>query len=102
MNNSSIVTNFSTEKVSNTAEFSGPGKPLVLQLLFGLISLMAFGGNGVFCVVIMRHRRLKRSPYHLLIFSLAFTDMLTGKPNKQHLKQGYPTFSVFPDSFTAF
>ena len=32
------------------------------------------------CFVITRHQRvLLRSPYHILIFSLAITDMLTGK-----------------------
>ena len=55
-------------------------KPLVLQILFGVISLLSFGGNGLFCFVITRHHRvLLRSPYHILIFSLAITDMLTGK-----------------------
>lgn len=55
-------------------------KPLVLQILFGVISLLSFGGNGFFCFVITRHHRvLLRSPYHILIFSLAITDMLTGK-----------------------
>lgn len=55
-------------------------KPLVLQILFGVISLLSFGGNGLFCFVITRHHRvLLRSPYHILIFSLVITDMLTGK-----------------------
>ena len=55
-------------------------KPLLLQILFGVIALLSFGGNGLFCFVITRHHRLLlRSPYHILIFSLAVTDMLTGK-----------------------
>ena len=55
-------------------------RPLVLQILFGVISLLSFGGNGLFCFVITRHHRvLLRSPYHILILSLAITDMLTGK-----------------------
>ena len=45
-----------------------------------MIALLSFGGNGLFCFVITRHHRLLlRSPYHILIFSLAITDMLSGK-----------------------
>ena len=77
MNNSSYNTNSTLDGLPNTEDFSS-GKPVILQVLFCVISLLAFGGNGVFGVVIIRHRRLLRSPYHILIFSLAVTDMLTG------------------------
>ena len=51
----------------------------ILQVLFTIIAVMAFFGNGSFCVVILQRRRFLRSSYNLLIFSLALTDLLTGK-----------------------
>ena len=86
MNNSSIN---AIPSSSNTADDLNTDKPVVLQVLFSVISLLAFGGNGLFCAVILRHHRLLRSPYHILIFSLAVTDMLTGKLKKD--RQNYAT-----------
>ena len=51
----------------------------LLPVAFGLIAAIAFIGNGLLCVVILKNYRMLRSAYNLLIFSLAVTDMLTGR-----------------------
>lgn len=50
----------------------------VVQVFLGVISVSAFLGNGLVCVVIMRNREILRSAYNTFLFSLAVTDMLTG------------------------
>ena len=51
----------------------------LLPVAFGLIAAIAVIGNGLLCVVILKNYRMLRSAYNLLIFSLAVTDMLTGR-----------------------
>ena len=51
----------------------------LLPVAFGLIAAIALFGNGLLCVVILKNYRMLRSAYNLLIFSLAVTDMLTGR-----------------------
>lgn len=50
----------------------------LLRVAFGVIALMAFVSNGLLCVVILKNRKMLKSAYNLLIFSLAVTDLLTG------------------------
>ena len=61
---------------------STPSLPLaysyLLRIAFGIIALMGFVSNGLLCVVILKNRKMLRSAYNLLIFSLAVTDLLTG------------------------
>ena len=53
---------------------------LVLQVLFSFIAVLAIFGNGFLCAVMLRdHRRFLRSSYNVFIFSLALTDIITGK-----------------------
>lgn len=52
---------------------------LVVQVFLGGISVLSILGNGLVCVVIMRNRDMLRSAYNMFLFSLATTDMLTGK-----------------------
>ena len=51
----------------------------LLPVAFGFIAALAFIGNGLFCILILKNYRMLRSAYNLLIFSLAVTDMITGK-----------------------
>lgn len=50
-----------------------------LRVTFGAIAALAFLGNGLVCAVILRSRTMLKNSYNLLILSLAFTDMFTGK-----------------------
>ena len=50
-----------------------------LRVTFGVIALLAVLGNGLVCAVILRCRRMLQNSYNLMILSLAFTDMFTGK-----------------------
>lgn len=86
MNNTSInTTASSTNKLEENS--SSQDKPhVILQTLFSFIAVLAFCGNGLLCVVILRRRRFLRSSYNLLIFSLGVTDMLTGKYNMNYQK----------------
>lgn len=79
MNNTSINTlAWSRNKLQEDS--SNQREPhVILQTLFSIIAALAFCGNGLLCFVILQRRRFLRSSYNLLIFSLAVTDMLTGK-----------------------
>jgi len=50
-----------------------------LRVTFGFIALLAVLGNGLVCAVILRCRKMLKNSYNLMILSLAFTDMFTGK-----------------------
>ena len=80
MNNTTInTTTWSTSTLGKDTSSSQVNPHVILQVLFSIIAVMAFCGNGFLCVVILQHRRFLRSSYNLLIFSLALTDLLTGK-----------------------
>ena len=53
--------------------------PNVVRVFLGGVSLLAFLGNGLVCLAILRNRNVLRFPYNKFLFSLAITDMLTGK-----------------------
>ena len=80
------MTNFTTStNLTNTTASGLPTKSsptlaysYLLLVAFGIIALMAFTGNGLLCIVILRNYRMLSSAYNLLILSLAATDMLTG------------------------
>ena len=70
---------------TNNSVSSPPGTPstplaysYLLRVAFGIIALNACVSNGLLCVVILKNRKMLRSAYNLLIFSLAVTDLLTG------------------------
>ena len=72
--------NFTNNSLSSPP--ATPSTPLaysyLLQVAFGIIALKACVSNGLLCVVILKNRKMLRSAYNLLIFSLAVTDLLTG------------------------
>ena len=76
-NMSANATNNSVSSLP-TAPSSHLAYSYLLRVAFGIIALMAFLSNGLLCVVILRNRKMLKSAYNLLIFSLAVTDMLTG------------------------
>ena len=67
-----------TANLTATDEVPSQSSLLVVQVFLGGISVSAFLGNGVVCVVIMRNREILTSAYNTFLFSLAVTDMLTG------------------------
>ena len=60
-----------------------PSTPLaysyLLRVAFGIIAIKACVSNGLLCVVILKNHKMLKSAYNLLIFSLAVTDLLTGR-----------------------
>ena len=68
----------STVNLTATDEVPSSSCLLVVQVFLGGISVSAFLGNGLVCVVVMRNREILRSAYNTFLFSLAITDMLTG------------------------
>lgn len=68
----------STTNLTATNEVPSSSSLLVVQVFLGGISVSAFLGNALVCVVIMRNREILRSAYNTFLFSLAITDMLTG------------------------
>jgi len=78
--NANSTANWTNTTVNWTAtdEVPYPSSLLVVQVFLGGISVSAFLGNGLVCVVIMRNREILRSAYNTFLFSLAITDMLTG------------------------
>ena len=73
---SNKTTEFSTEESPPSSSHSG----IVIQAVFGVIALLSFLGNFLFCVVLLRKRKryLLKKPYNILLLVLAVTDMLTG------------------------
>lgn len=49
------------------------------HVFFGIIAVLAFVGNFLICVVIVRKKRLLSKQYNILILNLAVTDLLTGE-----------------------
>ena len=52
---------------------------IVFGVLFALVSLIAFIGNLISCIVLLKHRYLLKKPHHALIFMWSVIDLLTGK-----------------------
>lgn len=78
---SNKTTEFSTETTEFSTEESPPSSShsgIVIQAVFGIIALLSFVGNFLFCVVLLRKRYLLKKPYNILLLVLAVTDMLTG------------------------
>jgi len=70
------LTNISTP---TTPPASAVAYSYLLPVAFGFIAALAFIGHGFFCILMLKNYRMLRSAYNLLIFSLAVTDMITGK-----------------------
>ena len=68
----------STVNLTATDEVPYSSSLLVVQVFLGGISVSAFLGNGLVCVVVMLNRDILRSAYNTFLFGLAITDMLTG------------------------
>ena len=64
----------STEESLPSSNRSG----IAMQAVFGVIALLSFLGNLLFCVVLLRKKCLLKKPYNILLLVLAVTDMLTG------------------------
>ena len=83
------LTNISTPPTPPT---SAVASSYLLPVTFGFIAALAFIGNGLFCILMLKNYRMLRSAYNLLIFSLAVTDMITGK-RFQKSNQSFPSLS---------
>jgi len=46
--------------------------------MFGLIAVLSFLLNSLFCVIMMKKPTMLKRPRNILLFSLAITDLLTG------------------------
>ena len=46
--------------------------------IFGLIAVLSFLLNSLFCVIMMKKPAMLKRPHNILLFSLAITDLLTG------------------------
>jgi len=51
----------------------------IFNMVYGIISVLAFTSNLVFCLAMKRNRKNLKTPHDLLIYSLAIADTLTGK-----------------------
>ena len=48
------------------------------RLVFAVVALLSFSGNLFFVFLFSRNRNLLRKAYHVIVLSLACTDMMTG------------------------
>ena len=46
--------------------------------MFGLIAVVSFLLNSMFCVIMLKKPAMLKRPHNILLFSLAITDLLTG------------------------
>ena len=74
--------------VNNTYIFSQEvmhmvyNRDLSQRLFFAAVAIFSFTGNLFFVVLIVRNRKLMKNAYHVILLSLAITDMMTGKKSK--------------------
>ena len=54
-------------------------RELSQRLLFAAVAIFSFTGNLFFVVLIVRNRKLMKNAYHVILLSLACTDMMTGE-----------------------
>lgn len=57
-------------------------RDLSQRLFFAAVAIFSFTGNLFFVVLIVRNRKLMKNAYHVILLSLAITDMMTGKKFK--------------------
>ena len=57
-------------------------RDLSQRLFFAAVAIFSFTGNLFFVVLIVRNRKLMKKAYHVILLSLAITDMMTGKKYK--------------------
>ena len=79
LNNKSAPRYLTYISTPTTPPTSAVAYSYLLPVAFGFIAALAFIGNGLFCILMLKNYRMLRSAYNLLIFSLAVTDMITGK-----------------------
>ena len=73
-----------------TEDYQQAGEPhMALQVSMGIIALVAFCSNGLLVVVFLRNKLLLKTPYNVLILSLAVTDMVTGEMAFFSVDSGY-------------
>ncbi len=77
------VREVNSTNMTRTAEVPPQSSLTVVQVFLGVISVSALLGNGLVCVALMRNREILRSAYNTFLFSLAITDMLTGKSSRK-------------------
>jgi 3-deoxy-D-arabino-heptulosonate 7-phosphate (DAHP) synthase len=63
----------------DTAQMADEKYGFIAHVFFGVIAILAFAGNFLICVVILRKKRLLSKQYNILILNLAVTDLLTGE-----------------------
>ena len=54
-------------------------RDLSQRLFFAAVAIFSFTGNLFFIVLIVRNRKLMKNAYHVILLSLAITDMMTGR-----------------------
>lgn len=54
-------------------------RAMEVNVIYGIIAVLAFSSNLVFCLAMKRKRKTLHTSHDLLIYSLAIADMLTGK-----------------------
>lgn len=57
-------------------------RDLSQRLFFAAVAIFSFTGNLFFVVLIVRNRKLMKNAYHVILLSLAITDMMTGRSFK--------------------
>ena len=57
-------------------------RDLSQRFFFAAVAIFSFTGNLFFVVLIVRNRKLMKNAYHVILLSLAITDMMTGKKYK--------------------
>ena len=53
-------------------------KDFAQRLVLAVVALLSFAGNLFFVFLFLRNRQLLRKAYHMIVLSLASTDMFTG------------------------
>ena len=52
---------------------------IVINAMYGVIAFLSFTSNLLLCLALIKKRKILKTSHDFLIFSLTFTDALTGK-----------------------
>lgn len=76
---------YSEYKMLNNSSTVSPGPAqdqfdphMAFRVVMGIIAVVAFCSNGLLVATLLYNKALLRTPYNVLILSLAVTDMTTG------------------------
>lgn len=74
--------NNSSRELSLTSQRNDNSETFESKWIYGVITVVSFSLNSLFCVVMIRKSAMLKRPHNMLLFTLALADLLTGLWNR--------------------